>query len=301
MMDISMVEGTITKRVYVYDPAQPPTAGRSTNATLTVTNSNHLSISKLDGTTPIFKLSITKARSLGLSSFENSDINKFIQMIILACNLIMKKAAFSTTLPDSSHAEISIEKPTPIPTKTEKTSTGDKVSLADHVGPIRDSMSTIVGFTDVLDETQALDTLQNIQTVYNSNTMESHNLQKALKAYLDGTTTGNTVTAFQHIYESLELAGNSDGYNDTGKRFDKKICGILENNHLPIGILREFNNRIKHIDDHRQRIDYKDAMKRTTKKISELRSIATSVMLHKLTSVDITVRETQSYKQPRNK
>ena len=289
-----MVDDTIRMDVYVHDPSRPAVFGLNQNIEITIVNPKHISIIKPnDDGSSLFQLEVTDSRSLGLDSCDGACINGFMHNVLLACNLTMKKAAFSITLTDPSHAIMDADKqpskpspPTP-PAIVEKTPTGFHIYLVESPIRIEDSISVTVGIRDTLDESQFVDTLRKIQIVYDniSNTTENHNLTKALDAYRSGTTIADKRGTFRNLYSALEDAVNLDGSRTEGKDFDEKVRLILADNTLPIDDLREFNNRLKHPDDDAQRLVYKGAIKHTTEKIWELRPIVTRVILHRMQSL----------------
>ena len=72
---------------------------------ITIVNPKHISIIKPnDDGSSLFQLEMTDSRSLGPDSYDGSYINEFMRKVLLACNLTMKKAAFSITLTDPSRA-----------------------------------------------------------------------------------------------------------------------------------------------------------------------------------------------------
>ena len=289
-----MVDDTIRMDIYVYDPSRPATFGLNQNIEITIVNPKHISIIKPnDDDSSFFQLEVADSKSLGLNNYNNSYINEFMRKVILACNLTMKKAAFSITLTDPSHAIMNtdVQSVPPAssvpPANVEKTPTGFRVALADSIGRIQDSISVTLGIHDALDEAQFVDTLRKIQIVYYniSNTTENHNLAKALDTYLSGTTTADKRGTFRNLYSALEETVNSDGSHIKGNGFDEKVCLILSDSTLPIGDLREFNNRLKHPDNDAQRIVYENAIKHATQKIWEIRPIVTRVILYRLQSL----------------
>ena len=224
---------------------------------------------------------------LGLDNFEESHINKFMDKVILACNLTMKRAAFSNKVNDPSCAVMDTDDlPVTSTSKVEKTPTGFKVSITESMR-IRDSASVSVGFDDILDETQFIDTLRKIQIVHaNVNgTIINHNLKKALEVYLSATMNAGKYNTFKDLYSALEEAVNFDGSRVKGETFDKKVCSILADNQLPMDDLREFNNRLKHPDNDAQCKAYEEVKRQATAKIWKLRPIVTKVILHRLSSV----------------
>ena len=114
---------SVSKTINAYDPAQLPRPGLKTDVKITVTNQRHLHVTKLKTGQQGFKLEVTEPELLGLVSFDDAHTDEFMQRVILACNIILKEATFSTSLIDSSHAGVVLENPSST-SKVEKTPTG---------------------------------------------------------------------------------------------------------------------------------------------------------------------------------
>ena len=225
---------------------------------------------------------------LGLDGFEDSHITIFMDKVILACNLTMKRAAFSNKMTDPSHPVMGMDDPPVTSTsKVEKTPEGFSVSIVEPPIRVRASVSASVGFHSTLDETQFTDTLQKIQNIYAgiNGTLANHNLKKALESYLSATTGSDKCNAFRNLYSALEEAVNFDGSSVQNEDFDNRVRTILNDNQLPIDDLRRLNNRLKHPDNDTHRKTYEEAKRQVTAKVWELRPIVVKVLLHRLSSV----------------
>ena len=281
-----MTGDTIRMQVYVYDPSQPPASGLSQNVKITVENQRHMSVIDPDDGSSFIQLVVAEAGLLGLDGSEDSQIIKFMDKVILACNLTMKRAAFSNKVIDPSRPVMDMDDPPASTAKVEKTPTGFNVNIVEPIR-IRDSVSVSVGFDDALDEAQFVDMLRKIQIVHAdiNGTIANHNLKKALESYQSATMNAGKHNTFRNLYSALEDAVNFDGSHVNDKDFDNEVCSILADNQLPIGDLRRFNNRLKHPDNDMQRKLYEEAIGQATENIRKLRPIVTKVLLHRLPSV----------------
>ena len=285
------LDKSVSKRLHVHDPSQPQVPGRGTDVKIEVRNHRCLLLTKLDdGQYHDYRLTMAEPLSLGLSKLDDRHGNEFMRCVVMACNLIMNRAAFSTGSSDSSHVEIDMGNPPPATVKLEPTSTGMSVTIHEFVLPIRDSVSVVVGYVAVLDEALALDALEKILVVSNadSTSLEIHNLKKSLDRYLSSTQSTNEYRTFEGMYESLEHATNFDKPNRTDDDFDTEVRRIMGDDTLPIKDLRRLNNRIKHPDTEDKRVVFDASKDKMTEKIRALRPIAAGVILHRLKHVTST-------------
>ncbi len=204
----------ISQSVNVHDPVNPPHAGFGINVKLKLLNQNCFSITNWkNGEQPSFTLEITDPISLGLENFQENNVDKFMDNVILACNLVLKRGAFSRHGSDSAHATIHRKKEPSIPSKVEDTPTGKKVTIQEVIS-ITESIHIGIGFEDELDENQVIDVLKKIRKINdgtaNSN-LKIQDLQKSLRDYYSGTTSFDRLSIFKHLFSSLELATNCDG------------------------------------------------------------------------------------------
>ena len=271
---------SISRIVNIYDPAQFPISCLGTDVKITVTNQHHLHVTRLKAGQQGFKLEVTEPELLGLVRFGVTHTDEFMQKIILACNLILKEALFSTSMIDPSPAEIVLENP-PNTSKVEKTPAGSKIIIS-NVPLLRD---TVVSTVDELDEAKVIDVLQNVHAVlgYGSKPpLKIHNLQKSLTAYGDGMQATSALQMFKRIYEAMELAVNFDGSNSGGSDLDKMVKHIIGDNTIPIATFRNFNNSTKHSSKDANRADYETGKANINRYTRTLRSITTTVILCRL-------------------
>ena len=267
----------------MYELAQLPGPGLETDAKITITNQHHLYVTQLEMGQQGFKLEVFEPNLLGLSSFDDTHANEFMRRVILACNLILKRAVFSTSSIDSSHAGVVLEY-MPGTSKVEKTPTGWKVENTETFS-IRDSVLLKVGFINELDEKKVIDVLQKIHVVYDSGNNSSSkilDMQKALDAYQAGMQSTGALHAFKGMYEAMELAANSNGPRSEGPIFDKKVQRLIGDNTAQIGVFKNFNNSTKHSGKPKHTADYERGKANINKYIRDLRPITTAVVLCRL-------------------
>ena len=279
----------ISQSVNVHDPVNPPHAGFGINVKLKLLNQNCFSITNWkNGEQPSFTLEITDPISLGLENFQENNVDKFMDNVILACNLVLKRGAFSRHGSDSAHATIHRKKEPSIPSKVEDTPTGKKVTIQEVIS-ITESIHIGIGFEDELDENQVIDVLKKIRKINdgtaNSN-LKIQDLQKSLRDYYSGTTSFDRLSIFKHLFSSLELATNCDGQDRAGSDLDNEISRISGSPVSEIEDFRNFYSRTKHIDKNTQHeAKYKDGMSKLSGKINPLWNTTRSVIRHRLSQV----------------
>lgn len=275
----------MSKLLYVHDPSAPRAPGRDADFKITVANQRHLFLTKLDnGQHHDFRLTVAEPLSLGLPSFDDHHVNEFMWHVIMTCNLVMDRAAFSTGSSDPSYAKIDLGDIPPTTSKVESTPTGLQTTIED-VTISRDSISVTVRSATELDEVLVLDTLRKIRVVFGASgkpPLKISNMQKSLSAYLAGTQNTNESGAFKEMYVALEVATNFDRPNRVGDDIDAEVCSIMCDNTLPIKDLRLLNDRLKHADTEGKRAKFDANKDKMTEKIRSLRPIASGVILRRL-------------------
>ena len=75
---------SISKPVWVDNPAQPSRPGTVTDAAIRVVNQRHLVFERGDGQTQSFKMIVRNPYSLGLKSGEPIDLYEFVDRVLTA-------------------------------------------------------------------------------------------------------------------------------------------------------------------------------------------------------------------------
>lgn len=272
----------------VHSLNNPPSPSSATRANINISNQKHITITNWKSEdTPSFVLEITDPLLLGLSNFEESTVNKFMESVILACNLEMKKASFSRHNSNSSHPSIQRKKENPILPKEEETPTGKKITFFETVH-ITDSVSITMRFEDKIDENNLNNILKRIQNLPNTHisNLITHELQKSLNEFYLATTNFERVSIFKHLYTSIELAVNSDGKNRRGPKLDEEINKLSGLTLTQINEFRNFNNSLKHLNKFvKHRNAYQEGMKNLGTTITTLRNASQTIILDKLNHI----------------
>ena len=103
-----MSKEILSRTIYVHQIANPLVTGRSIQAKINFINLKQFEISDSKDETggPHFTLKIIDPKKIGLENSEQSDTEKFVDKILLACNLTLNRASFSTHIADASDTKI---------------------------------------------------------------------------------------------------------------------------------------------------------------------------------------------------
>ena len=282
-------EDKIFPTINVHFPINPPAAGLGIDAKITLINQKYFAITNwIKSDHPSFTLEIRDPISLGLLDFQEYNVEKFVVNVILACNLILQKGAFSKHNSNSSYAKIQRKKEPPIPSKIEDTPTGKKIIIQERIR-ITDSVHISMGFEEEFDEKKVVDVLHKLIKIENEKikfNLNIQDLQKALREYYFGTTSFERLGIFKHLFSSVELATNCDGNDRSGFDLDDEINKICNVELAKIEDFRTFNSRTKHIDKHLlHRSKYKEGMSKLGEKIIFVRESAQKIILNRLSSI----------------
>jgi len=279
----------ISRNVYVHYPVNPPTVGLGLNVQLNLINAKHLEIENWqNGEQPNFTLKINDPKSIGLHDFQEYDVEKFVNDMILACNLILKKAAFSRHTSDSTRSVVERKKMPPPKSEVEDTPQGKKITITEIV-QITDSVHITAGFEDGLDENEMLELLSKIRQVKNVNVstnLKVNDLRKSLNEYESSMSTFERLSIFKNLFSSLELSTNYDGNDRMGFDLDKEVNTITGVDTTKIEDYRKFNARTKHIDRNKQdEKEYQEGLNKLGEKIIYLREASQKTIIARLKSL----------------
>lgn len=255
---------SVSKRVYVDDPAQPSRPSSTSNAVISVANQHHIFFEEIGGREPIpLEMTVHNPILLGLKGYEELDLNTFFERMLTACNLHIKHMRLSTVAADTEPVRV-------------------------HWGRSRDeeavgtrAMLALYG-TEKLDESQVLVTLKIMNTVYADPDPSTRvaNLKASLESYYHGIVSHHRDEVFKGLYVALEKAVNFD--NDiAGAEFDSKAHTLVGNLRLEINRIRKACDRLKHHSSEKQLLDYPDHTA-VFWFIKELRPVAANAILLRL-------------------
>ena len=274
----------IASIIYVYDTSNPPWPDRTTDAKITINNSQNISLSNWAraGQISSYEMTITNPKSLGLAGVEQNKDNKHIFDILLTCNLLMRHGAMLTHGANMHDNVIEYE-----PEELKQTKIETENSLTKITSYLTMSLTASVKlrsmFKEEIDENKIKQILVLIQNLASKHTRESNQLKKALVSYGSAMSSFDRCTIFKNLFNALALATNSDGNERTGNVLSAEIASVTNEKQALVEGWREFNNRTKHIDKNsNDDKKYEDGMKNTPSWILPLRLAAQKTILTKL-------------------
>jgi len=241
----------ISNKITIHSPENPPSTGHGINVDLTLTNQKYLEISNWQkDSQPSFTLIIHDPNSIGLEDSQEYHVEKFVEDVLLACNIVLKRAIFSKHNSGSTKSNITWKKQEST-SEVKDTSTGKVVVINETIG-IHESVSISVGFKDELDENKVLEILSKIRKINDGTAQSSlklNDFQKSLNEYDAAMESIERLGVFKHLFSSLELSTNCDDHDDrNGQGLDIEINRITGIDQSKIEDWRNFNSRTKHKD-----------------------------------------------------
>ena len=279
----------ISTTIYVHDPINPPGVGRGIEPKIKLENFKHLSIENWrEGEQPNFTLKITDPKAIGLLNFDDYSVEHFFDDLILSCNLVLKRAAFSKNSSDSIHAAVE-RKEEPKPKSIVKDIPSGKEIIITEVLHVIDRAHFTIGFKDELDEIKMLELLSKILSLKNGKiqtTLKVNNVQKSLNDYQSGMSSFERLGIFKHLFSSLEVSTNCDGNDRNDQALVQEAAQISGVGKSRIEDCRSFNNRAKHIDRTlQQEKEYQEGLKKLGPKIIHLREATQLIIIFRLKSI----------------
>lgn len=288
-----MDQDSISITIYVHDVDNPPATGHSINVKINLINSKYITISdwNADSDQQSLTLKIAEPISLGLQDFQDYNVEKFIDKVQLACNLVLKNAVFSRNMADTSHSKVERKSDESQKTKAKvsEPTSGHKVVVVQETVRITERVHITVGFEDELDETRVIEILQKINELENpklTTNFQIQDLNKSLEEYSAAMSSFDRVGIFKHLFSSLELATNCDGNDRKAAVVDKEVNKITGISDSEVKDWREFNARLKHIDRSPQdEAVYQEGLRKIGEKINPLRDTAEKVIVDRLQKI----------------
>lgn len=285
-----MVVGKISKTIFCHSPVNPPAPGRGVDIEMNLANASKVKfLNWQNGSVASFTLEISDPGTIGLANSQNNTVEQFIDDFILACNLLLKKAAFSRQNYDSAYATIERKPRAPSPpAKVEDFGKMKKVTFTEVV-EVTDSWSITTGFKDELDEPKIIELMTKIRKIHSGSTqtsLKTTDLQKALCEYDVGMTSFEGLGIFKHLFSSLELSTNCDGIDRNGSNLDAEANRITGVDIVKIEDCRRFNARTKHIDKNQNdEKEYQEGLAKIGEKIIYLRQATCNCILDRLKNI----------------
>ena len=251
---------SISIRVYADDPAQPSGPGHTYQATISVSHQHHIFF---EGGDSVEKIVIHDPHTLGMGGNGQKDRHEFIERVLLACNLLLKRARLSIRPSGTEIADF-------VPTKTKN----DRATV--EYGPdglvftardtiyVADSHSIGNATTDELDEADVCGVLDMICVVYNDKkpSQKVANVRSALTEYSEGIRAQDRNMVLKELYAAADTAVNFDKgekREKSGKKLDAAMRKLANDQTIEIDKIRVAVGRLKHAASGGQLRDYPDA------------------------------------------
>lgn len=223
---------------------------------------------------------------IGLS--DPHDKERFIDDLILSCNLVLDRAAFSKNSTDSTRSIMEKRKRFMPKPKTENTESGKKVIVSDALH-LDDSVDVVVGIEDKLDEAKVLELLSKILILKNcriSPSLQVSNMKKSLIGFQAAMSCLDMLETFKQLSSSLEISTNYDGIDRKNQKLVQEASRVSGVAYSKINDCREFYNRTKHSNRNlREEMEYQDGLKPLDEKIGWAREAAQKIIAYRLRSL----------------
>jgi hypothetical protein len=279
---------TITRPVFVHSIVNPPGEDRSSDADLEITRpKGKIVLTKGEVSLQTqYSLTVLEPASLGPKSAGQAQIENFVRDLVLAADLGLLQAAISTLQGNSSPSQVEF-KPPETKVTVEQTPNGGNVHITEFV-TMRDTVHIQIGFREQVDESGLLDTLGLVLKADRHSEVgkmdaRQINLKKALDEYENAMSSFDRVAIFKHLFNSLELATNSDSKGRSGSDLDGEVSRVTGVSISDVASWRRFYDRLKHIDRTPKDItEFVSGMSSIPEHIRQLRPVASKMLLDRL-------------------
>ena len=243
----------VKRQLFAHDLINPPSEGSSYDITLKLVSSKGcINLTKVSaGFQTEYLLSIPDAKSLGLTSSQQNEVDLFIGNLVLAANLVLRRVALSTIegrLPESQ-VEFKQHEPEVV---VENRPNGKHVTVTDRAYA-RACFHVMKSFAEEMDENKVVSYLQFVNKIAiveppNKNRLELVNLKKSFNEYRNAMSVFDNLMIFKSLFNSLEFATNFNGKNRREQELDNEVAKITGLQILDVCKWRQFYNRTKHPD-----------------------------------------------------
>lgn len=210
------------------------------------------------------KIVIREPHALGMRSSEQRDRQEFVERVLLACNLLLKRARLSI---HPSGTEIAGFVPTETKNDSATVEHGPDGPVITVETAIRITTSASIGIstTDELDETDVRGVLAIICAAHNDKkpSQKAGNMRAALMEYSRGIRAQDRETVLKGLYAAADTAVNFDKVGNgekSGKNLDSEMRKLANDQTIEIDKIRVAVGRLKHAASEGQLRDYPDAM-----------------------------------------
>ena len=281
----------ISRPIFAHSTASPPALSLSTKIHLELINSTgRISlVEQRSGSETQFLLTVNDSQDIGLTSSDQSAIERAFRDLLLAANLTFKRAALSAFQIVFKEPRLEFEEQ-PDKVKVEKAPDGSVHVNIHEVMHIVETWHAEIRFSEALDEEQVFRNLAliiklNRHQLSPTDSIRKVNLASSLISFEDAMSSPEKATIFKNLFIALELATNFDGTSRRGLEFDQEAACITTVSSESVERWRQLYNRMKHADvsgtDVRKHIE---GVKELSTFIAELREACAKAILVRLGS-----------------
>ncbi len=197
-----------------------------------------------------YTISVTNPVVLGVTTDDQVTVNRACQDLTLACNIVLRQIAMNLLRLDAIKPEVGF-----VPTPPEVMMNEDgsirevKIMLG---GGIRSEVSFLIGAKEDLDEGRAATVARKLYTLQRfglqgGSDLRSFNLTNALHEFEASFAALDRLSAFKHLYSTLEIITNMDGFDRKNNDLDVKMAAVTGTSVSQCSDWRNLSNRTKHI------------------------------------------------------
>jgi hypothetical protein len=282
----------LQNEVFAHILMNPPAEFRSSTVDITIENSKELVLAKkADNSETQYDLCIPNPMRLGLPSSGQAVVNNFLADVVLAFNLNLNVSALTMSGRNVSRYRW-IDKPGEH--QQAESPESENVTAVFHSEDGPHVISNVIAKIHVesrvhvqMVTSESIEENELITTLNLLNKVDRHkaltNLGKALDSYEAAMSEINPLFIFKHLYNSLELAVNSDGTDRKRTPLAVEIELLTQVPRKDVLVWHDFYNRTKHIDKNStEAAMYNRLLRQLPLTSDQLRATATNVVIQKL-------------------
>lgn len=229
----------------------PATPSARTKVEVSLSNSSgRLSVENCEGSPrSVHRFTVKDALDVGVGGVHDLTADQAGLILTISCSITNPRILFSPLQPNQ--LSISLKKSAEVPSKAQvvDTPTGKQVTMTATVHVIS-NVSTLLGTKLTLDEVEVLNVINRLLAfkvfdTTNRGVLEL-NVLESIKRYRQALMAADGLSCYQSLFNALEKAVNADNQKD-GEAFDYKASTLTPLAQTDIKVIREFNNRVKHV------------------------------------------------------
>lgn len=203
-----------------------------------------------------YKIVVPNPMILGIVSYDQTIVNRAVQDLVLACNIVLGRVALSTFRLEVTEPSVVVVSP-PTRVVVKDTPSGKIIESRDE-GHARDEAHITVVVQEALDESRTVEVCKQLAKLKRFSLSMNSSIHRAilinaLHEYETAMASLDRLLTFKHLYTVLELVTNIDRTNGRGSTLDARMALVTGASQNECEDWRNLNNRTKHI--HRSSTD----------------------------------------------